>query len=166
KEISDAELQDIYYHSYWLASRSSEVYAGLDLELFDESVNSGPATAVRHLQQVLGITADGHIGTQTLDAVHAVKDREALIEEYIERRRAYLKGLRTYWRFGKGWMDRCDGLEHKAIADSRGDMAIPVVEPHPDADTQAASVAKAPQPSPPKPPQVTEAGLATFSITS
>lgn len=147
KLISDAELHDIYFRSYWAPSRAAEVFPGLDLELFDEAVNSGPVTAVRHLQNCLGMTADGHIGMQTLDAVRKVNDREALIEAYMERRRAYLKSLKTFWRFGKGWMDRCDGVEHAARSATGSVFAMvarDVPVPHEDADTQSAGQGRAP----------------------
>lgn len=162
KLISDVELRDIYHRSYWAPVRADEVFAGLDLELFDEAVNSGPVTAVKHLQQVLNIVPDGHIGTQTLDAIRRVNDRESLIAQYMERRRTYLRSLKTFWRFGHGWMDRCDGVEHAAHATAGNVFALAAVDvplPHPDVDTQSASQGRAPAEAP-TPPVATELALA------
>lgn len=166
RQISDDEIKDIYRNSYWTPVRGSELFPGLDLEVWDFGVNSGPVTAVRKLQQVLGIAPDGHIGTQTLAAINQVNDRESLIEEYIEARRAYLRSLRTFWRFGQGWLSRCDGIEHAATAACHGDNVHPITaafadipQPHPDPDVQSASQGRAPAEIP-APPAATETTLA------
>ena len=39
-----------------------ELSAGLDLAVFDFGVNAGPDGAVKSLQKIVGVTADGSIG--------------------------------------------------------------------------------------------------------
>ena len=49
--------------------------AGLDLEVFDFGVNSGPAESVKTLQRLVGVTQDGSVGPITLAAVATVQCR-------------------------------------------------------------------------------------------
>jgi len=49
--------------------RGDDLPGGLDLAVFDFAVNSGPARAVKTLQRIVGVPADGVMGAMTLDAV-------------------------------------------------------------------------------------------------
>jgi lysozyme family protein len=162
RNISEDELRDIYRSSYWMPVRADELPPGLDLATNDFGINSGPVTAIRKLQQCLGIVADGHMGTQTIDAVHQSGDVHGLIAKYMDARRAYLRSLSTFQYFGRGWMSRCDGIEHAAMASAGNIIAfVPPADlpkPNPDPDLQAASQGRAPAQNP-APPLATQAGL-------
>jgi lysozyme family protein len=51
-------------------------FENVQLHLIDFGVHSGPETAVKHLQRILGVKVDGVLGPQTLKALHARKPRE------------------------------------------------------------------------------------------
>lgn len=156
--ISRDEYRDIYRHSYWDEVRADELPAGVDLAVFDFGVNSGPTTAIKKLQLAVGVVADGHIGQITLDAIEK-HDPDDIVSAVMEYRRAYLRSLKTFWRFGRGWMDRCDGIEHQGLTWGGSEHIAALAdlqpaEPHPDPDTQAATQGRAVEPIP-------EATLAT-----
>ncbi len=113
--ITKEEFTAIYRENYWLPSRSGEMPPGIDLCNWDFSVNSGVGQAAKSLQRVLGISIDGHIGSLTMDAV-ARAEQSQLIHDYMNERRRFLKGLSTFWHFGKGWTARCDEIEASALA--------------------------------------------------
>jgi len=144
--ISPAEEQEIYRHSYWDEVRADELPRGVDLAVWDFGVNSGPPRAVKAMQRALGVAADGRIGQITLDAISAA-DPDELVEAIMQQRRGFLKALKTFWRFGKGWMRRCDGIESQALlwAGTSGAMAFGgfTVEPEFTGDEQAACQGKA-----------------------
>ena len=71
KALTLAEAEEIYRKSYWGQSGGDVLPVGLDYAAFDFGVNSGPSRAVRTLQQVVGVAADGKIGPKTLAAVNA-----------------------------------------------------------------------------------------------
>lgn len=159
RRISDAEVLDIYRANYWNLVRGDELPPGLDLAVFDFGVNSGPATATRKLQAVLGLRQDGMMGAATL-AEAARRDPVWLIRQYIQARRAYLRSLPTFWRFGEGWMSRCEDLEHQSLAAvGHGDMPNEPVALFSDPDEQSASQGRAYEQQP-RPPMATEIGLA------
>ena len=113
--IALSEEQEIYRHSYWDEVRADELPRGVDLAVFDFGVNSGPPRAVKAMQRALGVAADGRIGQITLDAIYAA-DPDELVEGIMGQRRSFLKQIKTFWRFGKGWMRRCDGIEQMGLA--------------------------------------------------
>lgn len=115
RRMSVAERDDIYHHKYWIGSRCDELPSGVDYCVFDGSVNSGVAQSVKWLQRALKVTADGHIGDQTLLAASRV-DPDNLVRDICNQRRRFLQSLRTFSRFGKGWMRRVAEVEKTAVA--------------------------------------------------
>lgn len=108
--ISDHELQEIYRKQYWDEIKGDELPQGVDYVVFDGAVNSGPLQSIKWLQRALGALytgkVDGVMGQGTLGALAMVNDCDALIAKIIERREAFLRALKTFSTFGKGWMSR------------------------------------------------------------
>ncbi len=93
-------------------------------------------------------------------AVHQMAPLQ-LIRAYMDERRRFLRNLSTFWRFGKGWMSRCDGVEAFCLAAVTGSpplfhMVSDSDGPLADMDAQSASQGRAPAESP-APPAATEA---------
>ncbi|CAN7377007.1 glycoside hydrolase family 108 protein [Phyllobacterium sp. LjRoot231] len=111
------EATDIYRKSYWSQSGGDLLPIGLDYAVFDFGVNSGPATAVKKLQDVLGIAQDGIIGVATVSAVSSYKGGlRKLIVDYCNRRMKYLQSLGGKTGFsanGRGWTIRVTGVDPK-----------------------------------------------------
>lgn len=114
RAISDADLRAIYRRKYWDVVKGDDLPAGLDLVAFDAAVNSGPARGARWLQQALGIGVDGKIGPQTLAYARAANVR-LVIEDATKVRLSFLRSLRTWPTFGKGWQRRVDDVKAAAL---------------------------------------------------
>jgi lysozyme family protein len=99
--LSEAEAAAIYRASYWNAVRPCDLPSGLDLVVFDVAVNSGPARALRWLQDSLGLPATGLVNAATLAAAHRA-DPRTLIEAFSHQRLSFLKRLSTWASFGRG----------------------------------------------------------------
>ena len=54
KNLTDAQIAEIYRAKYWNRVRGDELPSGIDLSTMDGGVNSGPARSVRWLQAALG----------------------------------------------------------------------------------------------------------------
>lgn len=115
RNISDADVQQIYRSLYWDRVACDRLPVGVDLCVFDMAVNAGPGRAVKLLQETVGSTPDGGIGPQTLAAV-AKQEPLSLIERYSEARRVFYKSLGAYVTFGKGWLRRVDEVEDIAFS--------------------------------------------------
>lgn len=114
RAITSAEVADIYKRQYWDTIRGDDLPSGLDYAVFDYAVNSGPRRAAMDLQRELGVSVDGIIGQMTLAAAANV-DIFDLIERLCARRMRFLKGLRHWSTFGRGWTRRVEEVRVAAI---------------------------------------------------
>lgn len=115
RAISDEEVAAIYRRNYWDKVRGDDLPAGLDLVAFDAAVNSGPARGARWLQTALGVAADGKIGPKTIAAAQAA-DAAMAINRALDIRLSFLRGLKTWSTFGKGWSARVAGVRKVALS--------------------------------------------------
>lgn len=113
RALSRMEVAEIYRKRYWDAVAGDQLPAGLDLAVFDFAVNSGASRAVRSLQRVLGVEADGRIGPETLQAIAACNPAE-MITRLSALRLAFLEALSTFPVFGRGWTRRVREVEAEA----------------------------------------------------
>ena len=105
-QMTDGERDDIYRKQYWDAVRGDALPAGVDFVVFDGAVNSGPGQSIKWLQRALGVNADGVIGMVTMNALASVTNHDALVDRIIDRREAFLRALKTFKIYGKGWLAR------------------------------------------------------------
>lgn len=121
------ERDIIYRLQYWDRCSCDDLPAGVDYVVFDGAVNSGPVQSAKWLQRALGVRADGVIGEVTTRAAAAHPDHDALVAAICERRMAYLKALRTWSTFGRGWTARVAGVRSAGQAWATGrNVTLPV----------------------------------------
>lgn len=114
RNIDFQTVAEIYHANYWQLIRGDELPPAIAAALFDFAVNSGPPRAIRHLQRALGVAEDGHMGPVTIAAVRG-SDQAAIVRSLMSTRRTFLRALPHFWRFGKGWLARCDGVERSCL---------------------------------------------------
>lgn len=115
KRLTREEAAQIYKAQYWDTVSGDQMPRGLDYALFDYAVNSGPATAIKTLQTILGVAIDGVVGIKTMRAIrqHSVDD---LITRLCDARLAFMKRLRN-WGYNKnGWTRRVRRVKAKSIS--------------------------------------------------
>ena len=115
RSISDAMVARIYRAGYWNAVQGGKLPAGVDYAVFDFAVNSGAGRAARYLQRICGVKVDGAIGPVTLKAVKAL-DADFIINELCNDRLEFLRGLKTWSTFGRGWANRVEDVRAGALA--------------------------------------------------
>jgi lysozyme family protein len=114
-EIFKVELQEIYDLQYWDRARCDDLPVGVDLAVFDYAVNSGVSRAVKDLQRVLGCKVDGVAGMGTVAAALAIAPAD-VISGLCAKRLAFLRSLRTWGTFGKGWGARVAAIKARGLA--------------------------------------------------
>ncbi len=124
KNISDQELEQIYFSGYWSRCRCDELPVGVDYAVFDAAVNSGPSRGVKWLQASVGAVQDGGIGSETLGLVKDL-DPVQVIDVMCDCRLTFLQGLSTWPDFGKGWRRRVEGVRATGIAMAGGGLLTP-----------------------------------------
>ena len=124
RKINDADLRRIY-RTYWDAVKGDELPPGLDMVAFDGAVNSGPIRGAQWVQHAVDVMPDGKIGPKTLEKAWQLMDPPAAgpIDRAITARLNFLKSLKTWPNFGKGWQARVDAVRAKAITMARAPVA-------------------------------------------
>ena len=142
KALTKAEASLIYEARYWNVIKGDSLPAGVDLMVMDGAVNSGPSQSAKWLQRAVGVSADGKIGPTTLAAVFKANPVE-LINGIYEQRLAFLKKLKTWPTFGKGWQGRVDRVRKEALEMAKYLPSITppdapiVIEPMPEAPNRS-----------------------------
>jgi lysozyme family protein len=113
KDLTPATAREIYRSNYWNRMQCGSLPDGLDLEVFDFGVNAGPGEAVKALQKIVGVTADGSIGPITLAAIGQFKPRD-LISQYSDARLAFYRALNNP-AFEQGWATRVSQIQSAAV---------------------------------------------------
>ena len=119
RKITDAEVAEIYRVQYWDKIGGDDLPAGVDYAVFDFAVNSGPARAARYLQKCVGAARDGLVGNETISKA-AELDEVDLIADLCRERLKFVRGLKTYKTFGRGWERRIRGDVEGVQADDVG----------------------------------------------
>lgn len=138
RKITDAQVSTVYYRHYWSVANCQAMPAGLDFAVFDFSVNSGPSRAVKFLQRIVGVTVDGRVGPKTIEAIGGF-NTDDLVRLLCDERLAWLKTLKTWGTFGKGWTNRVVDVKLNAlkmVGDPADVQKIPVPVPKPEVPKQ------------------------------
>lgn len=115
KLLNDYEVGAIYKRRYWDAVKGDQLPFGVDYCVFDFAVNSGANRAARYLQRAMGLVEDGQIGPLTIAAA-ASEPPGSLIEKVCVSRLNFLKQLKVFDRFGRGWTTRVEDVATRAKA--------------------------------------------------
>lgn len=114
RELTPDMVAPLYQEKYWQRVKGDELPAGIDYCVFDASVNSGVGRASKWLQEVCGTQPDGVIGPMTLRVAQAIVPTD-LVNMYCDKRLAFLKELKTWETFGKGWERRVEEVRSHAL---------------------------------------------------
>ncbi len=93
--------------SFWHDIHGDDIWAGLDLTLFDFAINSGASRAIRSLQKVANLKVDGFIGPKTKEAMLKVDGRELLLVAINAERKRFMSTLANF-HANPGWYPRVD----------------------------------------------------------
>lgn len=104
KLMTPDERQAIYQTGYWTPIGANALPSGVDLVAFDYSVNSGPAKSLKALKSCTKSTA------------------VATIQAICSSRLSFLRGLKTWGAFGKGWQARVTNVEATGLKWAGGDL--------------------------------------------
>ena len=123
--MTEPEREEIYYSQFFTKVMGDQLPDGFDIVVYDPAVNSGPARGVKWFQEALRselkapLTADGGMGPKTVSfasSPFAVENGDAVIKKACANRFGFLRSLRTWGTFGKGWSRRVVDLEAFAVA--------------------------------------------------
>lgn len=121
RAIERGEVIHIYLEQYWKPSRCQALDFPMSLILFDSAVNHGVGRAVKLLQNVLDVAADGHFGPQTMaayDDQEAASGTCGIAGKYLAAREAFyvriVEADPSLGKFLRGWLNRLAALRAEA----------------------------------------------------
>ncbi len=114
RELTPEMVAPLYQEKYWQRVKGDDLPSGVDYCVFDASVNSGTGRASKWLQECVGVQPDGVIGPMTLRTVQSMVPAD-LVNLYCDKRLAFLKELKTWETFGKGWERRVEEVRSHAL---------------------------------------------------
>ena len=102
-------VSEFYRHCFW-SKYFDQMPQELADKVFDRAVNAGAVTAIRLLQKACGVTVDGIIGNQTMNAI-AAQDPSTLVDRFKQESIAHYKAIVATnpkdARFLDSWLRRC-----------------------------------------------------------
>lgn len=125
RALTPVSVAPIYKKNYWDKVSGDDLPSGVDYAVFDYAVNSGVSRAAKALQTAVGAKADGIVGVMTLAKVGTVSP-ETIVARVCDGRLAFLKRLKTWGRYGKGWGSRVASVKTLAISMTKNETKEPV----------------------------------------
>ena len=114
KALTKEDVKPLYKKRYWDAIHGDAIPSGLDYCLFDCAINSGVNRSSKIIQEIVGVFADGAIGNNTVSAITQLNPVTA-INEFCDKRQAFLESLKTFPVFGKGWSKRVSEVRIRSL---------------------------------------------------
>lgn len=114
RALTHDKVKPIYRRNYWDAVDGDLLDPGVAFCLYDYAVNSGPKRAVIAVQRVVKVADDGRLGPVTREAIAKI-DPAVVVRSICRERLDFLRRLKTWPTFGKGWQRRVEGVEREAL---------------------------------------------------
>lgn len=100
RSITKTEALQLYYEEFWTKAGCETLFPGVDLAVYDASVNSGVGR-----------------GRQWLLAGLDKQDRhDRTVKNICGRRLGFVQGLKHWKTFGRGWSNRIADIQAKGVA--------------------------------------------------
>lgn len=119
KDLKYGEVKKVYENEYYkkpaIDQLPSEKLQGI---MFDWGVNAGTGTAIKNLQTIVGVKADGKMGKKTLAAVNdyvATHGEDSLAFDVMNARFKHYQSLiqsnpAKYGQYEQGWDNRLNNV--------------------------------------------------------
>lgn len=104
KALTAEVAAQIYYDDFWTKAQCANMDFPLSGYVFIDAVNMGVVPAVKLLQQILGVTVDGVVGPQTVQAAKLFPVSSHY--KYLQVLLNHYRTLQNWPTFGHGWENR------------------------------------------------------------
>lgn len=119
KLITDEDAKMILKKNYWDRWRADEIKSQSLANLLVDWVWGSGAHGITKVQQMLGVAVDGKVGPKTIAALNA-QNPETFFRKVWLRREQFLRGCKNFDVFGKGWLNRLNGLRYRSLVCNGG----------------------------------------------
>lgn len=127
KKITSAEIYDLANTMFWAKIKGDEIRNQSIANLCFDCVWGSGTGYIKIIQQVIGTTADGVFGPKSLEALNSYTPQSELFYRLWNRRKRYLEGCSTAWKYLNGWLRRLRSYDFAEEGDP-----TPASEPAPE----------------------------------
>jgi lysozyme family protein len=117
KNLTIEQAKAIYFEDWWIELGMERFRPAMQYQMFDAAINHGMRNASKMVQRAVGAKDDGAIGKNTMKAIKA-KSVDDLLLLFISERIAFFTKVKTFDKYGKGWMNRMAGNLKLAAEDN------------------------------------------------
>lgn len=107
--------KQIYKKKYWDRCRCDELPSGVDYCVFDYGVNSGTGRPRKVLRKLVGQSTRKVTITDAVLTAIGKRNSIDIINHMCTERMAFLRGLRIWWKYGRGWSRRVRDVRRRSI---------------------------------------------------
>lgn len=147
RNITMAQALKFYRSEFWLACGADKLFPGVDLAVYDASVNSGVSR-----------------GRKWLLASSGSNDHSETVKKICRARLSFMQSLKIWKTFGKGWGRRVADIEARGVAMALAAMGLSPSQVSGKIKTEAAQSAQ--QASSAKKAATTSAAAASAPATA
>lgn len=122
KRLSDTQWMTIYKKLFWNRWKADEIKSQSIANLLVDWVWTSGKYGIIKPQKVLGVEADGIVGTKTLAAINQYPDEKELFCKLWVARENYIDSIAigAQAKFRRGWLNRLGGLKYGKIVCAGG----------------------------------------------
>lgn len=119
KAMTDEQWETVFRKGFWDPFKGDEIRSQSIANIcVDWAWASGAKTAIRHIQQLLGVATDGVVGNITLGAINSAEPGK-LFEVIKSARLAFVEAIvkrdASQRVFLKGWRNRINSIQYTGV---------------------------------------------------
>ncbi|MCC8039029.1 MAG: peptidoglycan domain protein [Bacteroidales bacterium] len=119
KAMTDEQWETVFRKGFWNPFKGDEIKNQSIANIcVDWAWGSGTTTAIKQVQRLLGVVADGVVGNITLGAINNA-DPEKLFEKIRSARLAFVEAIvkrdASQQVFLKGWCNRINSIQYTGV---------------------------------------------------
>ena len=111
RNISYSTILDLADTLFWSRIKGNDIDNQSIAELCFDCVWGSGNGYIKVIQQVLGVKADGVVGPVTINKINSWNPQRDLFNKLWNRRKTYLEGCKTAWKYLRGWMNRLNSYK-------------------------------------------------------
>lgn len=110
KKLTVAMVTPLYLDKYYKPSTADRLFNPLDLCVFDLAVHSGVGRSLQALSKLTGVSLNLKMRDAMIENLNNTNNQLELCERLIDWRQNFLRGLKHYKVFARGWERRLQEL--------------------------------------------------------
>lgn len=111
RNISYSTILDLADTLFWSRIKGNDINNQSIADLCFDCVWGSGNGYIKVIQQVLGVKADCVVGPITINKINSWNPQRDLFNKLWNRRKTYLEGCKTAWKYLRGWMNRLNSYK-------------------------------------------------------